>query len=108
MILPEVSTRLSEGQAVVNDESDGKVDDRIRVLGLRRSNVRCVDGGMVFAFATVMSGVSQWDINRLTGRRIAEVVQVSDIESVTAAETIAEWATAFFADVRAFFDFWSW
>jgi len=94
-MLPEMPTRLSEGQAVVNDESDGKVDDSIRVLGLRRSNMRCVDGEMVFAFATVMSGVSQLDFNRLTGRRIAEVVQVSDFESVTAAEPFAEGATAF-------------
>ena len=67
-----------------------------------------IDGEMVFAFATVMSGITQLDVDGMTGRRIAEVVKIADSKSVSAAEPLAEWASAFFTDVGAFFDLRFW
>ena len=96
MIAPKMPTRFTVGQAIVNDEANGSVDDGIRVIGLCRSNVGSVNRKMCLAFATIMLGVVQYDFDRTTGRRIAEVVELSTAKGVPSAGVIAVGTPAFF------------
>ena len=108
MMTPKMPTRFPIGQAVVNDEAKGKFDHGIRVSGLRWSNVRRVNREMRLTFATIMFGIVQDGFGGTTGRRVAEVVELSLAKGVSRAGMLAVGASAFFADAGTFFErrFW--
>ena len=108
MMTPKMPTRFPIGQAVVNDEAKGCVNDGIGVSRLRRGDMRRVDREMRFTFATIMFGIVQNDFGGATGRRIAEVVELSLAKCVSSAGVLAVGASAFFADTGTFFERWFW
>jgi hypothetical protein len=57
MMAPEMPTRRSIRQAVVNDEANGKFDHGVRVSRLRWGNMGSVDREMCLTLATVMLGI---------------------------------------------------
>jgi len=97
-------TRLAVGQAILNDEANGKFDHRIRVIGFRGCNVRGVDGKMVVTFAAVMFGIVQHDFDGTTGDGIAEVMELPFSQGVPGAEAVALGTPAFLADAGTAFE----
>ena len=108
MMTPKMPTRFSIGQTVVNDEANGKFDHGICVSRLRWGDVRRVDREMCFTFATIMFGIVQNSFGGTTGRRIAEVVELSLAKCVASAGVLAVGASAFFADAGTFLERWFW
>jgi len=74
MIPPEMPTGTAVGQTIVDDESNGKFNDSVRVIGLRRSEVSHINGEECLTFTTVVKGVSHDDFDRATGKGIAELM----------------------------------
>ena len=101
-------TCLSVGQAVFNDEANGKFDDGVRVIGFRRSKVGGVDGEMFLTLAAIMLGIVQNDFDGTTGDRITEVVDSPRSQGVSGAETTALWTSALFTGSGTSFNLWLW
>jgi hypothetical protein len=57
MMAPEMPTRRSIRQAIVNDETNGKFDHGVRVSRFRWSDMGSVDREMCLTLATVMFGI---------------------------------------------------
>ena len=105
MITPEMPTGRAVRQAVVDDESDGKLNDSIRVIGFRWSNGGHIDVEMFFAFTTVVGGVPQQELNRSARVEIAEVTKFSLSDDVLSGWSRAKGTGRFFADAGAMLDF---
>ena len=106
---PLVSFTLQERAYGGFDAEILKVYDGVSALltgcgGFRRGNVRGIDREIRCTLATVMSGITQSHFNGTTGCGIAEVVQVTNSESVSGTGVVAVRATAFLADAGTLFD----
>ena len=73
MIAPEMPTGGAVRQTVIDDQSDGKFDDGIRVIGFEWSDRGRIDAEVFFTFTAVVVGKSQVDFDGTIGIAIAEV-----------------------------------
>jgi len=57
VIPPKMPTGFAVGQAILDNEAEGKFDHGVRIIGFRRSDVGGVDGEMLVALTAVMLGI---------------------------------------------------
>ena len=108
MISPEMPTGNAVRQAVIDNESDSKFDDRVRVIGLEGSDGGGIDVEASFALATIVPRVSQNDFDRSTAIGIAEMSECSLIDVVSFGGAFAEGTGTFLADTGAVLDLRCW
>src|SRR5918998_2648188 len=75
VITPEMPTGGAEGQAVLDDQADGQVDDAVGVVAARRGEVGRLGVEVLAAVGAVVLGVSQADVVGPPGEEIAEVME---------------------------------
>jgi hypothetical protein len=75
MIAPEVPAGGAEGQAVLDDQTDGQVDDAMGVVAAGWGEVGRVGVEVFAAAGAVVLGVSQADVVGPPGEEIAEVME---------------------------------
>jgi hypothetical protein len=97
-------TRLAIRQPIVNDKSNGKFDDGIRVGGFWRRDVRHVNVEILAALTAIMSRILQDNVNGATGRRIAEVMQLPRWFFASSCEMLTVRASRFFSAMGTIFD----
>ena len=73
VVPPEMPTGGAVGKAVIDDESNGKFDDRIGIVRLEWSDVGGIDIEMFVAFAAIVVRESQDDFDGTISIVIAEV-----------------------------------
>jgi hypothetical protein len=104
MVPPEMPTGLSIGEAVFDDDPDGKFDDCVGVMGTGSGKLSRIDVEVGFAFRTIMHGIAKLDIDRPSLGETTKMVEFSFAFTVFSATVTALWARAFRAYFRAFFD----
>jgi hypothetical protein len=101
-------TGLPIGQTIVDDEPNGKFDDRDRVIGFWRSDVGGIDVEVFVTLTTIMHGISQMKIDGPCRVVIAEMMKFSVTNFVPGGGAFAIGAGTFFGGARATFDFGRW
>jgi hypothetical protein len=93
-------------QAIIDNEANGKFNDGVCVIGLRRSDRRHVDIEMFFALATVVGGVPHDDFDRSAGVEVAEMTEFSLSDDVSSGGTLAKGTGGLFRDTRTLLNLW--
>ena len=75
MVTPEAPGGGLVGQTILGHDADSQLLDTAGVMALGPGQVGEIDGEVTVAEATVMLGVSDDEIDRTAGTRVAKVVQ---------------------------------
>jgi len=89
MIAPQVPAGNSVGQRVLDDQTHGQPLNAAGVQALRRGEVGQVGGEATAAAAAAMPGEDNEQVAGPLGARIAEVVEASRIQGVSAGPPAA-------------------
>jgi hypothetical protein len=101
-------TRRTIRQPVFDDHTHSQRDDFVGVIGSRSGDVRRIDLKILVAFATIMNGVTQSDIDRTARTGIAEMMQFPFPDVVPCGRTLTVGTTAFLGHSGTLLNFRLW
>lgn len=101
VIPPEMPACRPIRQAVFDDDTHGKLDDVVGIVGVRSGDVRRIDLKVFITLATIVNGISEMNIDGTTGGRIAEMTEFPLPYFMPGRGSLAERTAAFFRRSRA-------